>query len=95
MMSIVVSDLCKSFGERKVLDKISFDIGKQNFTLLGPNGAGKTTLVNIICGLLPYDSGKVSVCVLIPARRRKRSENGSVGDTGYFDLRLSDRKGEP
>lgn len=65
-MSIVVSDLCKSFGERKVLDHISFEIGKQNFTLLGPNGAGKTTLVNMICGLLEYDSGKISVCGFDP-----------------------------
>lgn len=65
-MSIIISDLCKSFGERKVLDKISFEIGKQNFTLLGPNGAGKTTLVNIICGLLKYDSGKISVCGFDP-----------------------------
>ncbi|HOO28636.1 MAG TPA: ABC transporter ATP-binding protein, partial [Lachnospiraceae bacterium] len=65
-MSIVVSEVCKSFGERKVLDKLSFEIGKQNFTLLGPNGAGKTTLVNMICGLLKYDSGKISVCGFDP-----------------------------
>lgn len=65
-MSVVVSNLIKSFGERNVLNKISFDIGKQNFALLGPNGAGKTTLVNIICGLLRYESGEVSVCGLNP-----------------------------
>jgi ABC-2 type transport system ATP-binding protein len=65
-MSVVVSNLIKSFGEHNVLNKISFDIGKQNFALLGPNGAGKTTLVNIICGLLRYDSGEVSVCGLNP-----------------------------
>jgi ABC-2 type transport system ATP-binding protein len=88
MMSIVVSDLCKSFGERKVLDKISFDIGKQNFTLLGPNGAGKTTLVNIICGLLPYDSGKVSVCGFDPRTQAEevRKRIGLVTqDTSIYD----------
>ncbi len=87
-MSIVVSDLCKSFGERKVLDKISFDIGKQNFTLLGPNGAGKTTLVNIICGLLPYDSGKVSVCGFDPRTQAEevRKRIGLVTqDTSIYD----------
>lgn len=68
-MSIVVSDLSKSFGERKVLDEISFEIGKQIFTLLGPNGAGKTTLVNIICGLLKYDSGTISVCGFDPRKQ--------------------------
>ncbi len=65
-MSITVKNLSKSFKEHKkeriVLDGISFDIQKQNFTLLGPNGAGKTTLVNMICGLIDYDSGSISVC---------------------------------
>ncbi len=87
-MSIVVSDLCKSFGERKVLDKISFDIGKQNFTLLGPNGAGKTTLINIICGLLPYDSGEVSVCGFDPRTQAEevRKRIGLVTqDTSIYD----------
>lgn len=68
-MSIMVSDLCKSFGKRKVLDHITFDIGKINFSLLGPNGAGKTTLANMICGLLKYDSGKITVCGFDTAAR--------------------------
>lgn len=87
-MSIVISDLCKSFGERKVLDKISFDIKKQNFTLLGPNGAGKTTLVNIICGLLKYDSGKISVCGFDP-RTQVQEVRKRIGlitqDTSIYD----------
>ncbi len=87
-MSIIISDLCKSFGERKVLDKISFDIGKQNFTLLGPNGAGKTTLVNIICGLLKYDSGKISVCGFDP-RTQMQEVRRRIGlvtqDTSIYD----------
>ena len=31
------------------------------FGLLGPNGAGKTTLISILCGLLSFDSGQVTV----------------------------------
>lgn len=87
-MSIVISDLCKSYGERKVLDKISFEIGKQNFTLLGPNGAGKTTLVNMICGLLKYDSGKISVCGFDPRTQTQevRKRIGLVTqDTAIYD----------
>lgn len=87
-MSIVISDLCKSFGERKVLDEISFEIGKQNYTLLGPNGAGKTTLVNIICGLLKYDSGKISVCGFNP-RTQVQEVRKRIGlvtqDTSIYD----------
>jgi ABC-2 type transport system ATP-binding protein len=32
------------------------------FGLLGPNGAGKSTLLNILCGILPFDEGKISIC---------------------------------
>ena len=65
-MSIIVTDIYKSFKDRNVLSGISLNIGKQNFALLGPNGAGKTTLINIICGLLKYDSGNISVCGFNP-----------------------------
>lgn len=58
---IEIRDLCKSFGDRAVLQDISLEAADEVFTLLGPNGAGKTTLVNIVCGLLPWDSGTVSV----------------------------------
>jgi len=87
-MSIIVSDVSKAFGERKVLDGISFSIGKQNFTLLGPNGAGKTTLVNIICGLEKYDSGSVSVCGFDPRTQTQevRKRIGLVTqDTSLYD----------
>lgn len=93
-MSIVVSELSKSFGERRVLDKLSFEIGRQNFTLLGPNGAGKTTLVNIICGLLKYDSGNISVCGFDPRTQMQevRKRIGLVTqDTSIYDY-LTARK---
>lgn len=87
-MSVAVSDLCKSFGKRKILDKISFEVGKQNFTLLGPNGAGKTTLVNMICGLLKCDAGKISVCGFDPRTQMQevRKRIGLVTqDTSIYD----------
>ena len=31
------------------------------FGLLGPNGAGKTTIISILCGLLPFESGEVTI----------------------------------
>ena len=49
-----------SFGERKILDNISFKINPGEILgLLGPNGAGKSTIFNLITGLLEPDFGKI------------------------------------
>lgn len=57
--SVTANKLCKSFGEKKVLDEISFQIEKgEIFGLLGPSGAGKTTLIKILTGQLAADSGE-------------------------------------
>ena len=46
---IQCKNVCKSFGEKVALDRVSVDIPKGKiFGLLGPNGAGKTTLNRII-----------------------------------------------
>ena len=50
---IHLRDVTRSFGDRQVLNGISFDVGKgEIFGLLGPSGAGKTTLINILTGQL-------------------------------------------
>jgi ABC-2 type transport system ATP-binding protein len=55
-----VSDLSKSFGERRAVDAVSFRIeAGQTLGLIGPNGAGKSTTVSLICGLLRADRGEV------------------------------------
>ena len=55
-----VQGLSKSFGERKVVDAVSFSLkAGQTLGLLGPNGAGKSTSVNMISGLLAPNHGQV------------------------------------
>ena len=57
---IKCQDICKSFGEKVALDRVSLDIPKgQIFGLLGPNGAGKTTLIRIINRITIPNSGTV------------------------------------
>jgi ABC-2 type transport system ATP-binding protein len=62
---IAVEGLCKSYGEIRALVKVGFRVREgEIFGYLGPNGAGKTTTINVLCGLLPRDEGKVSICDL-------------------------------
>jgi len=55
-----VSNICKSYGDLKVLDNISIDFPENKTTcIMGPSGCGKSTLLNIIAGILDMDSGEV------------------------------------
>jgi len=61
-MRLEVLEVSKSFGEKKVLDRISFSAESGSAVgLLGRNGAGKTTTIRIIMGFFPSDSGSVLV----------------------------------
>ena len=60
--ALAVSNVSHSFGERKALNGVSFDIGAGDFTvLLGLNGAGKTTLFALVTGLYHSGDGAISV----------------------------------
>lgn len=60
MAILVFDNICKTFGNHKANDHISFEIPENTiFGLLGPNGAGKTTLIRIITNILTADSGKI------------------------------------
>ena len=51
----------KSYGNQKILDKISLNIKKGEFiSIVGPSGAGKTTLLNIIGTIEDFDRSEKS-----------------------------------
>lgn len=60
---IGISHLCKSFGEIKAVQDISFCVKEgELFAFLGVNGAGKSTTIHMICGQLKKDSGTITIC---------------------------------
>ncbi|MDP3339934.1 ABC transporter ATP-binding protein [Frigidibacter sp.] len=59
---IVVEDLHRHFGGFRAVDGASLQIATGSITgLIGPNGAGKSTLFNVIAGVLPPTSGRVTM----------------------------------
>lgn len=60
---ISIDGLCKSFGDVKAVQNLSFQVKKgELFAFLGINGAGKSTTISILCGQLAKDAGSVFVC---------------------------------
>jgi ABC-2 type transport system ATP-binding protein len=81
---IAVSGLRKAYGDKVVLDGISFDVAAGTvFSLLGPNGAGKTTTVNVLTTLLKADAGTVRVAGHHVAAETK-AVRAAIGVTGQF-----------
>jgi ABC-2 type transport system ATP-binding protein len=74
--AIFVQSLHKSYGDVQAVRGVDLEIPEgEVFGLLGPNGAGKTTTVEILEGLRPRTSGKVSVLGFDPAIETKEIKN--------------------
>ncbi len=59
-MSLEVKNLVKKYGDKTVVDGLSFSLEKPGvYALLGTNGAGKTTSIRMILGMLAKDGGEV------------------------------------
>jgi lipopolysaccharide export system ATP-binding protein len=57
---ISLENISLSFGKRKILDNVSFQINHGEILgMLGPNGVGKSTIFNLITGLIKPDFGKI------------------------------------
>ncbi|MFG2598565.1 ABC transporter ATP-binding protein, partial [Streptomyces sp. NPDC048462] len=85
-LAIEARGLCKSYGDKVVLDGIDLVVPAGTvFALLGPNGAGKTTAVKILSTLVPAGPGSGEIRVgghdLATDRQAVRA---AIGVTGQF-----------
>ncbi len=59
-MSIEVKNLIKTFGDRTVINDISFNVNDgETLAIVGFSGSGKSTILKLICGLITPDSGEI------------------------------------
>ena len=95
---IELKNISLSFGNRQILDNISFGINQGEILgMLGPNGVGKSTIFNLITGLIKPDFGKIlingqDVTDYPIYLRTKKFKIGYVPQYGGFfqDLKLID-----
>ena len=89
---IRVENVSKSFGSKKALHQISFEIKEgEIFGFLGPSGSGKTTMINVLTGQLAADQGKT---VLLGKNSQDLTSNdleqiGIVSDGSGFYEKMS------
>ena len=63
MADIILSNICKRFGEKTLFENFSLKIERGEFlSIMGESGAGKTTLLNMMGLLDRPDSGTVVLC---------------------------------
>lgn len=60
--TVELEHISKSYGEKKLIDDFSYIFLKgDRVGIIGPNGCGKSTLIKMIAGMIPQDSGSVTV----------------------------------
>ena len=77
MSALAANHLRKSYKKRTVVQDVSFEVRSGEVVgLLGPNGAGKTTCFYMVVGLVPLDSGTITLdghpITHLPIHRRAR-----------------------
>ncbi len=60
--TVELEHICKSYGDRKLIDDFNYIFLKgDRVGIIGPNGCGKSTLIKMIAGVIPQDSGTITI----------------------------------
>ncbi|MDO5706385.1 MAG: ABC transporter ATP-binding protein [Paracoccus sp. (in: a-proteobacteria)] len=89
-MALTLSHLTKRFDGVTALNDVSLTVEPgQRVALLGHNGAGKSTLMKIVLGLIPFDSGEVSVMGAPPGSGAARTQVAYLPENVAFHPALT------
>ncbi len=84
---IEATDLKKGFGDRVLIDGLSFSLPRNGIVgVIGPNGVGKTTLFKTIVGLEPLDSGDLKVGETVKISYVDQSRGGIDPDKTLWEV---------
>jgi Cu-processing system ATP-binding protein len=90
MPTLTISRLTKRFQSVEALKDVSLALepGKRA-ALLGHNGAGKSTMMKIVLGLIPFESGEVTVCGARPGSPEARAQVAYLPENVAFHPALT------
>ncbi|MEZ0491933.1 energy-dependent translational throttle protein EttA [Kineococcus sp. TBRC 1896] len=84
---IEAKGLKKSFGDRTLIDGLSFSLPRNGIVgVIGPNGVGKTTLFKTIVGLEPLDSGDLKIGETVKLSYVDQSRGGLDGSKTLWEV---------
>ncbi|WP_026460980.1 energy-dependent translational throttle protein EttA [Schaalia suimastitidis] len=84
---IEAKDLKKGFGDRTLIDGLSFSLPRNGIVgVIGPNGVGKTTLFKTIVGLEPLDGGELTIGETVKISYVDQSRAGIDPDKSLWEV---------
>ncbi|HGJ5876834.1 MAG TPA: LPS export ABC transporter ATP-binding protein [Arsenophonus sp.] len=94
MAKLTAKHLAKTYKNRKVVEDVSLVISSGEIVgLLGPNGAGKTTTFYMVVGIVPRNTGKITIdnedISLLPLHERARRGIGYLPQEASIFRRLN------
>lgn len=88
--TLTLHQLTKTYGGQRALSEVSLSVAPgERVALLGHNGAGKSTMMKIILGLIPHDSGSLSVTGAAPGSAEARRNVAYLPENAAFHPALT------